>query len=89
MCGELRSLGERLLVAVEKKEGEAFATLRARQSTAIQKQMLDIRKTDIAEVGQVIQSLQIRRDSQVSQLVLYLALAGESPSLIPETSKDR
>ncbi|KAI0448399.1 hypothetical protein F5B21DRAFT_522016 [Xylaria acuta] len=89
LCGELRGLGERLLSAVEKKEGERFVALRARHATAIQNRMVDIKKTNLNEAEQTIQSLQISRDSQVSQLAFYLSLAGEPESMIPQTAKDR
>ncbi|KAM0425895.1 hypothetical protein ACHAPT_008833 [Fusarium lateritium] len=83
LCSELRSLGERLLAAIERKENEAFSTLRQRHAVAIQKMMLDIKNLQLKESQQTIDSLLINRDSQVSQLKFYLELIGESESLIP------
>lgn len=36
LCAELRTLGERLVAALEKKESEAFSALRSRHATTIQ-----------------------------------------------------
>ncbi|KAJ5713548.1 uncharacterized protein N7483_010729 [Penicillium malachiteum] len=83
LCGEVRSLGERLMIAIEKKEGETFGVLRAKHATAIQQMMHDIKETHIVESQQTIDSLQLNRDSLTSQLAYYLALLGESESLIP------
>ncbi|KAK1958584.1 hypothetical protein LY78DRAFT_726532 [Colletotrichum sublineola] len=87
LCNELRGLGERFLGAVEKKEVEIFSTLRARHATAVQKMTLDIKNTSLAEAQQTVESLQMNRDTQASQLAFYLALIGEPLSLIP-TAKD-
>ncbi|KAL6364550.1 hypothetical protein LRP88_01953 [Fusarium phalaenopsidis] len=83
LCSELRSLGERLLAATERKENESFSALRQRQAVAIQKMMLDIKNLQLKEAQQTIDSLLINRESQVSQLKFYLALIGEPESIIP------
>ncbi|GFG19096.1 hypothetical protein IFM5058_09700 [Aspergillus udagawae] len=82
-CGEVRALGERLVNAIEKKETEAFGVLRAQHGTAIQRMMYSIKETHMTEAQQTIDSLCLNRDSVVSQLAYYLALLGESESLIP------
>ncbi|KAL7935827.1 hypothetical protein V8C35DRAFT_298338 [Trichoderma chlorosporum] len=83
LCNELRALGDRLLSAIEKKDGETFGALRARHSTAIQKMMLDIKKTHLTEAQQTITALQINRDSQATQLKYFLDLIGEPQSKVP------
>ncbi|KAK0614430.1 hypothetical protein B0T14DRAFT_606722 [Immersiella caudata] len=83
LCAELRGLGERMLAAVEKKEMEAFNVLRVRHTAHMQRMMLDIRETHLEEAQQVVNSLRISRDSQVSQLAYYLALIGEPTSRLP------
>ncbi|GFF57078.1 hypothetical protein IFM46972_10688 [Aspergillus udagawae] len=82
LCGEVRALGERLVNAIE-KETEAFGVLRAKHATAIQRTMYSIKETHMTEAQQTIDSLRLNRDSVVSQLAYYLALLGESESLIP------
>ncbi|KAB8231130.1 uncharacterized protein BDW43DRAFT_313455 [Aspergillus alliaceus] len=83
LCNELRGLGERLLSAVEKREVEAFSALRARHATAIHNMMLDIKKTQLTEAQEIIDSLQISRSSHVSQLEFYLSLIGEPKATVP------
>jgi hypothetical protein len=83
LCGEVRALGERLVNAIEKKETEAFGVLRAKHATAIQRMMYSIKEAHMTEAQQTIDSLRLNRDSVVSQLAYYLALLGESESLIP------
>ncbi|KAK0753744.1 hypothetical protein B0T18DRAFT_385740 [Schizothecium vesticola] len=80
LCAELRSLGERMLAAVEKKEMEAFNVLRVRHTAHIQRMMLDIREIHVEESQQIIDSLRISRDLQVAQLAYYLALIDEPTS---------
>ncbi|PTB34818.1 hypothetical protein M441DRAFT_154811 [Trichoderma asperellum CBS 433.97] len=84
LCGEVRALGERLVSAIEKKESEAFSVLRAQHATSIQRMMRGIKETHLTEAQQTIDSLQLNRDSAVSQLAYYLALIGEPESLIPK-----
>ncbi|KAJ4179617.1 hypothetical protein NW755_012342 [Fusarium falciforme] len=88
LCSELRSLGERLLAATERKENESFSALRQRHAVAIQKMMLDIKNLQLKEAQQAIDSLLINRESQVSQLKFYLALVGEPESIIPTSTSN-
>lgn len=83
LCGELKSLGERLLSAAEKREAEAFSILRARHATQLHRMMLDIKETSLTEAKQTFESLQISRGTQASQLAYYLALIGEPETRIP------
>lgn len=83
LCHELRSLGERLLVAIEKKEGETFASLRARHTTAIHKMTLEIKRIQLREAEATIESLAQNRAAQESQLGFFLDLIGEPRTRIP------
>ncbi|RSL72920.1 hypothetical protein CEP53_000932 [Fusarium sp. AF-6] len=74
---------ERPLAATERKEIESFSVLRQRHAVAIQKMMLGIKNLQLKEAQQVIDSLLINRESQVSQLKFYPALIGEPESVIP------
>jgi hypothetical protein len=83
LCAELRALGERLVLAIERKESEAFAALQARHTTAISTMTLAIRKIQLDEAKLAIDSLTLRREAHKSQLAFYLALIGEPETLIP------
>jgi hypothetical protein len=86
LCAELRTLGERLVAAMERKEGEAFAALRARHTTTISGMMLGLRKMHLDEAQQTVDSLLERRSLHASQLAFYLSLVGEPASRIPSPS---
>lgn len=88
LCGELHSLGERFISAVEKKESEWYNIGRTRHTSTIQSMMLDIKKTQHLEAQGTIDSLAINREAQISQLRFYLALIGEPDSKIPATVAD-
>ncbi|KAF5578163.1 toxin subunit [Fusarium subglutinans] len=88
LCGELRSLADRFLAAIEKKEVEELNALRARNSTLIQGLMLEIKQTQLREAQQALESLCLSRESQVSQLSYFLETIGESSSLVPNSSQD-
>ncbi|KAK3295313.1 uncharacterized protein B0H64DRAFT_432086 [Chaetomium fimeti] len=83
LCSELRALGERLVLAIERKESEAFAALQARHTTAISTMTLAMRRIQLDEARLAIDSLTLRRESHKSQLAFYLALIGEPATLIP------
>ena len=83
LCAELRVLGERLVLAIERKEGEAFAALQARHATAISGMVVGMRKLQLDEANMAVESLLLRRAAHASQLGFYLALIGEPATLIP------
>ncbi|KAK4158918.1 hypothetical protein QBC43DRAFT_348306 [Cladorrhinum sp. PSN259] len=88
LCSELRTLGERLLAVIEKKEGERFGALRASHATSVQRQMLDIKRIHLVEAEATTNSLRISGSTQQSQLEFYMNLIGDPLSLLPKTSKD-
>ncbi|KAI1840644.1 hypothetical protein JX266_013151 [Neoarthrinium moseri] len=88
LCSELRSLGDRLLSAIEKKESETFAALKARHTTTIQQMMLDIKKVQLEESQQTVDSLMLNRGSLETQLSYYLRLIGEPLSKVPKPTED-
>lgn len=84
LCLELRTLGERFLLAIEKKEAEMLNVLHARHTTTVNQLMLDVRTVQLKESEQVLESLCTSREAQVSQLEFYLALIGEPKSKVPK-----
>ncbi|ESZ98837.1 hypothetical protein SBOR_0785 [Sclerotinia borealis F-4128] len=88
LCTEVRSLGERLLAAIEKKEAEGLNVILARNSITIQQMMLDIKQIELGEAQQNVESLLIDRSSQEAQLDYYLKLIGEPDTKIPKPSDD-
>ncbi|ETS87119.1 hypothetical protein PFICI_00947 [Pestalotiopsis fici W106-1] len=88
LCSELRSMAERIMTAVEKKEADEFSAMRARNASVIQSLMLDMKRTSLSEAKQTMDSLQLSRDSQAAQLSFYLATMGETTSTGPKAYED-
>ncbi|KAL1842621.1 hypothetical protein VTJ49DRAFT_4669 [Mycothermus thermophilus] len=89
LTSELRSFGERLLSAIERKESETLSVMHAKQATVVARMMLGIRQLQLTEAQQSIDSLQQNRDSHVSQLEFYLRLIGEDPKTKIPSPKDQ
>jgi peptidoglycan hydrolase-like protein with peptidoglycan-binding domain len=62
-CREVRVLGQQLLAAIEHREAEELATLRAVNEVTMIKTMKRIRELRIEEIKQAIYSLERRRDA--------------------------
>ncbi|KAG7293890.1 hypothetical protein NEMBOFW57_003950 [Staphylotrichum longicolle] len=88
LVSELRSFGERPLSAIERKEVEVLNLLRAKHTASLTQMMLAIKQLSLTEAQHSIESLQIDRASQVSQLEFYLRLVGEDPKKRIPSPKD-
>lgn len=88
LCSELRPLGDRLIASIERKDTEELSQLNSRHSMTIQSMMLDVKRTLLHEAEEILASLQLNRDSQVSQLAFYLDLIGEPHSRIPSSTEN-
>jgi hypothetical protein len=62
-CQEVRVLGQQLLAAIERKEAEELAMLRAVNEVTMIKTMKKIRELRIEEIEQAIYSMERRRDA--------------------------
>ncbi|KAK4451982.1 hypothetical protein QBC34DRAFT_294729 [Podospora aff. communis PSN243] len=80
ICSELRSMGDRFLSAIERREAEVLNNLRAAHTTATHNMMLSIKSLQSSEIQKTAESLRLNRASQVSQLEFFLQFIGESPS---------
>jgi hypothetical protein len=87
MCTEVRSMMEQLLAVREKRDGEALALLKARQDVKRQDLLLGLKKLGYEELQITLESLEVQRDSNVSQLAHYLKLLGEDEKKIPKDDK--
>lgn len=88
MCTELKGLGEQLLSAKEKKDGEVLSVLRARQDTAVQTFTMGIKKLQKEEAEKTLESLRQSRETTAAKLSFYLQLIGESTDKIPGPEDD-
>ncbi|KAM0166214.1 hypothetical protein ACHAQE_001575 [Botrytis cinerea] len=88
LCTEVRSLGESLLAAIEKKDAESLNIILARNNTGIQQGMLEMKQIELDGAQKTIESLLIDRSSQEAQLDYYLKLIGEPDTKIPKPGDD-
>ncbi|KAF7881753.1 uncharacterized protein EAF02_006441 [Botrytis sinoallii] len=88
LCTEVRSLGESLLAAIEKRDAESLNVIMARNNTGIQQGMLEMKRIELDGAQKTIESLLMDRSSQEAQLDYYLKLIGEPDTKIPKPSDD-
>ena len=85
LCNEVKSLGAALLSALEKKDGEALALLRASNELAVLKDMEQIKQQQLDEATQQVDALQKSSDIANIRSTYYGGLL--STGLIaPETT---
>ncbi|MCI0419238.1 MAG: hypothetical protein L0312_08470, partial [Acidobacteria bacterium] len=82
-CAEVKALGNALLSAWEKRDGEELSRLRASHETSLLGLMTGIRERQVVEARLNLQGLQRARETQKRRLEHYLELMGETAS-VPE-----
>lgn len=86
LAGELKSLGDALLSAKEKRDAEHLSNLKARQEVAIQAVLMEIK---VAQREEALKSVEVLKDSRQTALMrlrYYLRLVGEE-SKMDQTNK--
>ncbi|KAF3916789.1 hypothetical protein ABW20_dc0108324 [Dactylellina cionopaga] len=83
MCNELKGALDSLLSVKEKKDAEALSLLRSRQDMKVQELISAIKDNSREECLKSLEVLQETRKAHVHRLQYYLALIGESSSLVP------
>lgn len=71
LCGEVRSLGGLLLAALEKRDGEALALLRATHEKLLLKAVKDVRAHQLAEAEAAKTALERTRETVDTRFVYY------------------
>ncbi|HNP50798.1 MAG TPA: neuraminidase-like domain-containing protein [Nitrosomonas nitrosa] len=84
VTSEVKSLGNALLSALEKKDGESLSLLRAKHDTNIQTLVMEVRKKQLEEAEKTKESLVENRKAPVYRLEHYQQLAGEEASVPDE-----
>jgi hypothetical protein len=74
MCGEVRAFGGSLLAALEKKDGEALAALRAGHETALLRAIQDIKKRQLDEAKTNVEALERTQDVTTARQTYYQGL---------------
>lgn len=88
LCNELKSLGGAMLSAIEKKDNETIALIRAKHESVMQNLVMEIKKKQLEEAQKNIESLQQNRKSPEARMKYYLKLAGLDESLVPGDTTD-
>lgn len=88
LCNELKSLGGAMLSAIEKKDNETIALIRAKHENVMQNLVMEIKKKQLEEAQKNIESLQQNRKSPEARMKYYLKLSGLDESLVPNETAD-
>lgn len=83
VTSEVRSLGNALLSALEKKDGESLSILRAQHDTHIQNLLMEVRKKQLEETEKTLEGLEQNRKAPEYRLQYYLQQIGEEESVPP------
>lgn len=84
MCSELKVLGDRFLLAKEKRDPETLAMLLTRDEVLGNTTQLSIKEMVKKEAEKSIAASEEARKGSVMRLSFCLALIGESPDKVPE-----
>lgn len=88
LCNELKSLGGAMLSAIEKKENETIALLRAKHESVMQNLVMEIKKKQLEEAQKNIESLLQNRKAPEERMKYYLKLSGLDESLVPNNTAE-
>ncbi|MEL7123024.1 MAG: neuraminidase-like domain-containing protein, partial [Bacteroidota bacterium] len=88
LCNELKSLGNSMLTAIEKKDAEAFSLIRAKHESTMQNLIMEVRKKQLEEAEKALDNLMENRKSPVQRMQYYLELIGEDPNKVPGIDAD-
>ncbi|PRT40155.1 Tc toxin subunit A-related protein [Bacillus wiedmannii] len=88
LCNELKALGGAMLSAIEKKDNETIAFIRAKHEGVMQNLVMEIKKKQIEEAQKNIESLMQSRKTSEARMQYYLKLNGLDESLVPTDTTD-
>ena len=83
LCGELKALGGALLAALEKRDAEDLAMLRARHESALHGLVEQVRVQQLAEATENISALRRSRELAGTKYVHYQKLMGVEGPTVP------
>lgn len=83
LCNELKSMGSAILAAIEKKDNEAVALIRARHESTANNLMMEIKKLQLEEAQKSLDVLTQNRLGPEARMKYYLQLIGEDIGKVP------
>src|SRR5262249_16697636 len=81
-------LGSAMLSAIEKKDNETIALIRAKHESTIHNLVMEIKKQQVEEAQKSLETLQQNRKSPEHRMRYYLQLIGEDVSKVPGLDTD-
>jgi hypothetical protein len=84
LCGEVKSLGSATLAALEKRDAEALALLRAQHETALLGAVEAVRVQQVEEAGRHLEALRASREVPVSRWLHFQKLLGVQSPQVPK-----
>ena len=88
LCAEVKSLGNALLSALEKKDNETITLLRARHESVMQNLMMEVKKQQLEEAEKSLETLLHNRKTPEHRMKYYLQLTGEDIGQVPDIESD-
>jgi peptidoglycan hydrolase-like protein with peptidoglycan-binding domain len=88
LCSELKSMGNAFLSAKEKGDAELISKLRASHERTMQNLLMEVKKYQLEEAGQLLDSLKQSRKAPEYRMQHYLGLIGEDADKVPNGSAD-
>lgn len=88
LANEVKTFGQALLSAQEKRDGEAYALLRAKHEVATQNMIAEMKTLSLDEAQRGLEALQYSRNGPVNRMRYYLQLTGEELSAVPEAMSE-
>ncbi len=88
LCAELKGMGSAILSAIEKKDNETLALIRARHESGMLNLMLEIKKQQLEEAQKALEGLQQSRKSPEHRMKYFLQLIGEDLGEVPGSDSD-
>jgi hypothetical protein len=84
LCSELKALGQAMLSALEKRDGEHLSLLRAQHETALLALVEQVKKLQYDEAAQNKTALSKSRDTATGRYIHYQKLLGIQSPQVPE-----
>ncbi|MCP4163689.1 MAG: hypothetical protein GY760_26820, partial [Deltaproteobacteria bacterium] len=88
LCNELKSLGSAMLSAIEKKDNEAIALIRAKHEGVMQNLVMEIKIKQLEEAQRSVESLKQNRIGPEKRMKYYLKLSGLDESSVPSDTTE-
>ncbi|MCA9522172.1 MAG: hypothetical protein KC609_14430, partial [Myxococcales bacterium] len=80
LCGDVRALGQALLAALEKRDAEQLALVRTSHEVTLYDSVIEVRKKQIDEAKQALESLKRSRENAEHRLAYYQSRTFTNPS---------